>query len=111
MYRITRTDGVNLGIVDEVTFIKISKNGCFIPTTEDQAIGVAVNGTPYNLIGHDKINGDTVNVVYVGGSVFVKQAMQATANLDYLCMMTGIDLPYTDEQEDDEMDEEELADE
>lgn len=93
MYRITRLDGTELGVVDSVHYIKIAENGCFIPTDASTAIGLAFDSVPYNLTGHNEIDGETVSVSYVDGSAYVKMTAQNTANLDYLSMMTGIDFP------------------
>lgn len=63
MYRIIKIDGTELGITDSVTYIKISRNGSYINATEKDAIGVAFKSEPYNLIGHEDIEGaDTVVV-------------------------------------------------
>lgn len=73
MYRIIRTDGVELGITDNVNYIKIGSSGCFTPTTADKAIGVAFNSTPYNLIGHNEIDGaDTVVVSKIDSGKHIK---------------------------------------
>lgn len=63
MFRITKTDGTELGITDSVLYIKIGASGCFTPTTKENAIGVAFKSVAYNLIGHSEIeNADTVEV-------------------------------------------------
>lgn len=64
MYRITNVNtGVNLGSVDKVIYIRIGASGDFTPTTESEAIGVALDGIPYNLVGHGEIEGADVVVV------------------------------------------------
>ena len=68
MYKITKTDGADIGYTDSVIYIKIASNGCFIQTNKDDAIGVAYAGTPYNLFGHNEIPGvDEVMVVEQDG--------------------------------------------
>lgn len=63
MNRIIRTDGTELGLVDEVRYIKRSAYGVFVEASVSDAIGVVVNGTVYNLLGHSDIEGaDTVLV-------------------------------------------------
>lgn len=63
MNRIIRTDGTELCLVDEVRYVKRSPYGVFVEASVSDAIGVAVNGTVYNLIGHSDIEGaDTVLV-------------------------------------------------
>lgn len=68
MYKITKTDGADIGYTDSVIYIKIASNGCFIQTDKQNAIGVAYAGTPYNLFGHNEIPGvDEVMVVEQDG--------------------------------------------
>lgn len=64
MYRITNINtGANLGAVDKVVYIKIGESGDFTPAVENEAIGVALKGVAYNLMGHEEIEGvDTVVV-------------------------------------------------
>ena len=74
MYRIIQLDGTELGIVDEVRYIKISPTGCFIPTDAKNAIGVAFESKPSNLIGHDEIeNAETVVVSQIDGGKIIKE--------------------------------------
>lgn len=74
MYRIIKIDGTELGITDSVTYIKISESGSYVNATEENAIGVAFNSEPYNLIGHDDIDGvDTVVVSKIDGGQLVKE--------------------------------------
>ena len=72
MYRIIKTDGTEIGLTDSVFYIKISQNGSFCPCHEDEAVGVAYRSTPYNLFGHEDIEGaDTVLVTKVDGGALV----------------------------------------
>lgn len=72
MFRIIKTDGTELGITDSVNYIKIGASGCFAPTTKEDAIGVAFQSTPYNLVGHEEIEGaDTVIVSAIDGGAEV----------------------------------------
>ena len=65
MYRIIKIDGTELGITDSVNYIKIGASGDFANATETDAIGVAFNSEPYNLLGHDDIDGaDTITASY-----------------------------------------------
>lgn len=79
MYRIIRDDGVELGITDSVLFITIADNGCFVPTTEENAIGVAFKSVAYNLVGHTEISGaETVLVAHSDvGDVIAEMATYA----------------------------------
>ena len=49
MYRIITTDGTELGITDTVNYIRYGNSGCFVLCQEEDAIGVAFDGVPYNL--------------------------------------------------------------
>lgn len=69
MYRLVTTTGTILGVTEEVRYIKKHPtSGCYIDATEEDAIGVAYNSTPYNLFGHNEIeDADTVIVAHVDG--------------------------------------------
>lgn len=72
MYRIIKIDGTELGITDSVNYIKIGSSGCFTTATEKDAIGVAFNSVPYNLVGHNMIaEADTVIVSAIDGGAEV----------------------------------------
>ena len=63
MNRIIRIDGTELCLVDKARYIKRSSYGAFVEAERKDAIGVAVKGVVYNLLGHDEIAGaDTVLV-------------------------------------------------
>ena len=63
MDRIIRVDGTELCLVDKARYIKRSDYGAFVEAERKDAIGVAVKGVVYNLLGHDEIAGaDTVLV-------------------------------------------------
>lgn len=63
MNRIIKTDGTELCLVDKARYIKRSDYGVFVEAEQKDAIGVAVKGVVYNLLGHDEIAGaDTVLV-------------------------------------------------
>lgn len=73
MYRIINiADGKELGAVDHVTYIKVGSSGSYIFAGQEDAVGVALNGTPYNLVGHDEIqDADTVIVSEFDGGALV----------------------------------------
>lgn len=72
MFRIIKIDGTELGITDSVNYIKISASGSYISASENDAIGVAFNSEPYNLVGHNEIEGvDTVVVSRIDGGAEV----------------------------------------
>lgn len=81
MYRIITLDGTELGMTDSVLYIKIGNSGSFTPCSVDEAIGVAFNSEPYNLVGHDEIEGaDTVVVAAVDGGEKVN-SIESTINV------------------------------
>jgi hypothetical protein len=72
MYRIIKIDGIELGITDSVTYIKIGSSGCFTITGKEDAIGIAFHSVPYNLVGHSDIDGaETVVVCTIDGGAEV----------------------------------------
>lgn len=83
MYRITSINtGANLGAVDKVVYIKIGESGDLTPTTEDKAIGVALNSVAYNLVGHEEIEGaDTVVVSEFDGGALVAEQQRIIDSL------------------------------
>lgn len=74
MYHVIKMDSTDLGMTDSINYIRISENGCFIPTDQDHAIGVVVDGVAYNLIGHNEIEGaDTVVVSEIDAGKVMKE--------------------------------------
>ena len=72
MYRIVKIDGTELGITDSVNYIKIGSSGCFTTAGKDDAIGVAFQSIPYNLVGHSGIDGaETVVLCAIDGGAEV----------------------------------------
>lgn len=75
MYRIIKIDGTELGLVDTVTYIKRGSSGDYTIASEQDAIGVSYNSTPYNLVGHDEIDdADTVVLSYVDAGKIIQEA-------------------------------------
>lgn len=97
MYRVLTTEGTELGITDSVLFIKISPEGTYIEATEDEAVGIAFESTPYNLIGHTEIR-DAKTVILVETTLAQVMKEQTAlvekfqANMDYLAMMSDVSL-------------------
>ena len=72
MFRIIKIDGTELGITDSINYIKIGESGDYATASEQDAIGIAFNSEPYNLLGHEDIEGaDTVIVSNVNGGNMV----------------------------------------
>ena len=98
MYRITKAEGgVVVGCTDKPLYIK-AKNGSYVKTTEEEAQGVAFRGVAYPFIGNEEsIEGDAVVLsAFDGGEVVgITSAAEEKnrAHIDYLSMMSGIDLP------------------
>lgn len=66
MYRIFKEDGTQIGVADELNYIKVSSNGTFILCDKDEAVGLAFNGTPYSLMGTEGIESlDKVTATFV----------------------------------------------
>lgn len=52
MYKFINTsDNTTIAYSDTVLYIRLSKNGCYVPSDKENAQGIAVNGTPYSLDG------------------------------------------------------------
>lgn len=80
MYRIiSTTDWRELGTVDHVAYIKVGVSGSYVFADQEDAVGVSLNGTPYNLVGHDEIQeeGTVAETVIVsefdGGALVAEQ--------------------------------------
>lgn len=75
MYRIIKvSDGTEIGVTDAVEFIRYGNSGCFVPASQENAIGVAYNGVPYNLVGSNEIEGaDTVVVSKIDAAEIMKE--------------------------------------
>ena len=96
MYKIIKSDGTELGVTDSVLFIKVSPEGTYIEATEDEAAGVAFEGTAYNLPGHSEIvDADTVILAPITLGEYIKEQNEKwermQAGVDYLVMMSGVD--------------------
>lgn len=98
MYRIIKIDGTELGITDSVNYIKIGASGSFTPVEERNAIGVAFGGTPYNLVGHNEIEGaETVVVAFSdGGAELMTLYAQ---NVETEQMLTELDIANIEAQQ------------
>lgn len=75
MYQVFK-EGRVMAYVERPFFIRLHENGSYVPTTEDKAQGIALNGTPYHLLGTPELEGAaaTVGISEVdGGMVLVNQ--------------------------------------
>ena len=57
MYEFINTfDDSVIGYSDTVNYIRLSKNGCYVPCPEADAQGVAYNSAPYHLFGRPDLD-------------------------------------------------------
>lgn len=97
MYRIIKIDGTELGVTDSVNYIKIGASGDFTTAAEADAIGVAFNSTPYNLMWYSDIEGaETVIVSKVDGGVYMTP-MSKTVEAEQ--MITDLDIANIEAQQ------------
>lgn len=102
-----KVNGATIALVDNPNWVKVQKNGYYGLCEYPQATGVAIDSTVYNLPGHDIGGVATVSFDIVqNGTYMLKQE----ANIDYLSMMTGVELP-NDEPEQPVLDEDGDSDE
>lgn len=75
MYQIFKDGGV-FALVETPIYIRLHENGCFVQATPEQAQGIAIQGTPYQLLGRESMERDleVVGISEVdGGSVVITQ--------------------------------------
>lgn len=89
MYQIIKTDGKTAGFVEDLRYIKQHpSNGAYVEADELTAQGVAVNGTPYNLLGRAGLSRtlDTVHIVELADdeAAGVQLTVAQTAKLEAL---------------------------
>lgn len=89
MYKFT-IDGATIALSDSPVWIYVQRNGCFGQCDRINATGVVLDNKRYNLAGHDIGGVATVDYEEIQGGTFI---LKQEANIDYLSMMTGIDLP------------------
>ena len=77
---------------------KHPENGCYIPAKKNDATGISVQSLQqvFALAGKELDGLDQVAVVEVdGGGILtelIQKEMQARADVDYIAIMTGVDL-------------------
>lgn len=89
MYKFT-IDGATIALSDNPIWIYVQRNGCYGQCERLKATGVVLDNKRYNLAGHDIDGVATVDYEEIQGGTFI---LKQEANIDYLSMMTGIDLP------------------
>lgn len=84
MYKVIK-NGVEIAITDELTFIKQTADSVFVLCTEDEAQGVAVRNTPYNLLGRGGMTDcETVVVAKVDGGEHIEAGEASQLETDVL---------------------------
>lgn len=89
MYQIIRNHQV-AAVRSTLLFVMDQPNGVAVPCTFEEADGVVLEGVICALRGREPRGREIVDVVEVAG---VSAVERNTANLDYLSMMTGVELP------------------
>lgn len=82
MYRICKTDGTELGVVEAVTYIKIGASGDYACATTEDATGVAFDGVAYSLVGHGEIDGESVVVSEVNAGQVMRDGEKKTKQME-----------------------------
>lgn len=69
MFKLINSEtGVEVGNTERPRFIKKSSAGCYIQATEEEAQGVALRGTPYNLAEREGVGApETVYLMETDG--------------------------------------------
>lgn len=62
MYQVIK-DNVVMAYVDQPVFIRLHENGCYVPATEEEAQGLAIQSAPYHILGRDNLPGAVATVV------------------------------------------------
>ena len=91
MYQLVRKDGSVLSAKAPV-FVKRQPGGLFLACGREEADGVMAGGVRYTLREDSGEGCERVSVVEVGDVPDLTPARN-TANIDYLSMMTGVELP------------------
>nr|DAG62594.1 MAG TPA: hypothetical protein [Caudoviricetes sp.] len=90
-------DGALIALSEQPTWVCLLENGTYGLCSREEAQGVVIGGTVYNIDGNViSQNGDVAYNEVSNGEFMMQQdkiAAQNAANLDYLSMMTGFDLP------------------
>lgn len=96
-------NGSLLALVEQPNWVYLQENGAYGLCDYENAQGVAINGIVYNLAGNlISENGEVDFKDIPSGEYMMQQdkvAAQNAANLDYLSMMTGYDLPMEEQVE------------
>ena len=90
-------NGSLLAFVEQPNWVCLQENGAYGLCDYENAQGVAINGIVYNLAGNSISENGEVDFKEIPSGEYMMQqdkvAAQNAANVDYLSMMTGFDLP------------------
>ena len=96
-------DGSLLALVEQPNWVCLQENGAYGLCDYESAQGVAINGIVYNLAGNSISENGEVDFKEIPSGEYMMQqdkiAAQNAANVDYLSMMTGFDLPEEEQVE------------
>lgn len=84
MYRIIKMDGTELAVVAEALWIKIGPSGSLAPAkNRGEAVGIAYQSVPYNLLGFDRIpEAETVMVAEVDAGEYIASLVREIATVE-----------------------------
>lgn len=84
MFRIIK-DGANIGLTENLNYIKQAENGCYVLCPERDASGIVFEGTPYHLLGRDEMEGlETVSLEMTDAGKEMKAVQDAQKDSDAL---------------------------
>ena len=96
-------DGSLLALVEQPNWVCLQENGAYGLCDYESAQGVAINGIVYNLAGNSISENGEVDFKEIPSGEYMMQqdkvAAQNAANVNYLSMMTGFDLPEEEQVE------------
>ncbi|NBH79468.1 hypothetical protein D3Z52_15100 [Clostridiaceae bacterium] len=75
MYQVIKGNTV-MAYVDQPVFIRMHENGSYVPATEEDAQGIAIQSVPYHILGRDELPGAVATVIISkidGGILAVEQ--------------------------------------
>lgn len=82
MYQVIK-DNMVMAYVDSPVFIRMHTNGCYVAATEDEAQGIAIQSTPYHILGREDLPGAvaTVMTVKIDGGILAAEQKRAIDGL------------------------------
>lgn len=81
MYKITK-NGETIAVCETPLYIKVDpETGCYIEATAKGADGIAINGVPYSLPGHDLNGQPKVDIQEInGGTLLLEDEKKISSN-------------------------------